>query len=81
MNPILLAELPYHEDSAPLFETLADLPWAAFLDSGRHFNTQSRYDILVAEPYATLVTRGKLTEINHRGQTELSPADPFILLK
>jgi para-aminobenzoate synthetase component 1 len=78
---LLRTELPYCEDSARLFETIADLPWAAFLDSGRHFDAQSRYDILVAEPYATLVTRGKLTEIRCRGQTELSPDDPFVLLK
>jgi para-aminobenzoate synthetase component 1 len=77
----LLTELPYQEDSARLFEAIADLPWAAFLDSGRCFAAQARYDILVAEPYATLVTRGKVTEIRHNGASELSPEDPFTLLK
>ena len=77
----LLTELPYHEDSARLFEAIADLPWAAFLDSGKRYAAHARYDILVAEPYATLVTRGKLTEIRHHGASELSPEDPFILLK
>lgn len=46
----LLTELPYRPDSAALFETIADWPWAVFLDSGRHHPGQSRYDILSAQP-------------------------------
>ena len=80
MSGPLRTELPYREDSAALFEAVADLPWAVFLDSGRHFLTQSRYDIIAAEPYTTLVTRGKLTEI--RGDAaELSREDPLALLR
>jgi len=63
-----------------LFEAVADLPWAVFLDSGDHHLTQSRYDIIAAEPYATLTTRGNLTEV--RGEAiELSRADPLALLR
>jgi len=76
----LLTELPYQADSARLFEAIADLPWAVFLDSGRHHPAQSRYDILSAQPYARIVTRGALTEIYNDG-IELSRADPFALLK
>jgi len=75
-----LTELPYHEDSACLFEAIADSPWAVFLDSGRHYPAQSRYDILSAQPYLRLVTRGALTEIYGDG-VELSREDPFSLLK
>ncbi|MFN7087956.1 MAG: hypothetical protein ACK4N4_15210, partial [Burkholderiales bacterium] len=64
MAPPLLAELPYRIDSASLFESIADLPWAVFLDSGRHHPAQSRYDILAAEPFVRLVTRGNLTEVH-----------------
>ena len=80
MPPPLLTELPYHEDSASLFEGIADLPWAVFLDSGRHQPGQSRYDILSAQPYVRLVTRGALTEI-YGDAVELSREDPFALLK
>jgi para-aminobenzoate synthetase component 1 len=80
MTPPLLTGLPYHEDSARLFEAIADLPWAVFLDSGRHYPGQSRYDILSAQPYVRLVTRGALTEIYSDG-VELSREDPFLLLK
>src|SRR5258706_2676339 len=80
MAPPLLTELPYQTDSARLFEAIADLPWAVFLDSGRHYPAQSRYDILSAQPYVRLVTRGALTEI-YDDAVELSREDPFLLLK
>jgi para-aminobenzoate synthetase component I len=76
----LLTELPYQPDSAHLFEAAADLPWAVFLDSGPHYPQQSRYDILSAEPYVRLVTRGPLTEI-YTDTIELSREDPFALLR
>jgi para-aminobenzoate synthetase component 1 len=76
----LRTELPYREDSAALFEAVADLPWAVFLDSGRHHPGQSRYDIIAAQPFIRLITRGNLTEI-HTDGIALSRDDPFALLK
>ena len=77
---LLRSELPYRPDSAAVFETVADLPWAVFLDSGGHHLTQSRYDIIAGAPHTTLVTRGNLTEI--RGDAiELSRDDPLALLR
>jgi para-aminobenzoate synthetase component 1 len=76
-----ISELPYHPDSARLFEPLADLPWAVFLDSGSHHPGQSRYDILAAEPYATLQTRGNMTEVRTRDGVQVSPDDPLELLR
>ncbi len=80
MNIPLLTELPYRADSAALFEAVADWPWAVFLDSGLHHPGQARYDIIAAEPYVRLVTRGGLTEV-HADGTELSRDDPFALLR
>ena len=81
-----LASLPYRADSAELFEAIADEPWAVFLDSGRPRATAGRMDILAARPYATLVTRGGMTELRRAGarplsEVTLSPADPFELLR
>ncbi len=76
----LRTELPYREDSTALFEAVADWPWAVFLDSGRHHPGQSRYDIIAAQPYVRLITRGQMTEI-HADGTTLSRDDPFLLLK
>src|SRR5258706_142185 len=77
---LLRTEIPYRADSAALFETVADLPWAVFLDSGAHHLTESRYDIIAAEPHTTLVTHGKLTEIRSDA-IELSRDDPLVLLR
>lgn len=76
-----IAELPYPADSAVLFETLAHLPWAVFLDSGYPAIRQGRYDILAAEPWLTLTTRGEITEIRGADGVELSGEDPFLLLR
>ena len=80
MSAPLRTELPYWPDSAALFEAIADLQWAVFLDSGLHHPPQSRYDILAAQPHARLITRGNLTEI-HAGGVELSREDPFALVR
>jgi len=80
MTAPLLAELPYCPDSTLLFEGIADLPWAVFLDGGQHHPSQSRYDILAAQPFVRLVARGPLTEI-HDDAIELSREDPLELLR
>jgi para-aminobenzoate synthetase component 1 len=80
MQAPLLTELPYHADSAALFEAIADSPWAVFLDSGLRHPGQSRFDILAAQPYVRLITRGPLTEIHDQG-IELSREDPLLLLR
>jgi para-aminobenzoate synthetase component 1 len=77
-----LTALPYRPDSAQLFEAIADEPWSVFLDSGWPRSTAGRYDILTARPGTTLVTRAGMTEIRHAdGRAELSPANPFDLLR
>ncbi|HQU17027.1 MAG: aminodeoxychorismate synthase, component I [Chromatiales bacterium 21-64-14] len=81
MRP-LLAELPYRPDSAAAFAArLADRPWAVFLDSGRPAGRQGRYDILTADPATTLITRGGITEVRGPERTDLSPEDPFSLVR
>ena len=81
--------LNYHHDSAQLFERIAHLPWAIFLDSGQMYDAATgkagsqygRYDIIVAEPFITLVTHGETTTITQNAQAETSTEDPFYLLK
>ncbi len=76
-----LAVIPYRPDSADLFETLADEPWAVFLDSGLPQARGGRWDILTAAPYATLITRGGITEYRQGGRVERSDQDPLELLR
>ena len=73
--------LPYTEDSSALFESVADEPWAVFLDSGRPFTPAGRYDLIVARPVATLVTRGDNTEIRRGSAARYSTEDPFRLVR
>jgi para-aminobenzoate synthetase component 1 len=45
-----------------------------------HHPGQSRFDILSAQPYVRLITRGPLTEIHDQG-IELAREDPLLLLR
>ncbi|PPD53267.1 MAG: aminodeoxychorismate synthase component I, partial [Methylotenera sp.] len=86
---MLKKALPYHHDSAKLFECIAHLDWPMMLDSGQAINPQTgkpgsqygRYDILVASPVKTFVTYGKRTEITENDLTEVSEENPFELIK
>jgi len=81
VNPVVL-DFPYREDSAPLFEAIAQHRWAAFLDSGYPHSRQGRYDILSADPGCVLITRGEQTRIHRAGgNVRLSTEDPFQLLR
>lgn len=75
-----LVELEYCADSTPRFGALRDRSWPVFLDSGRGGRHAGRYDILAADPYVTLTTRGATTEIRCRGQSAISACDPLELL-
>ena len=76
-----LHELSYHEDSNRLFETIRDHDWPIWLDSGAPRTEQGRFDILVADPIATLVTRGAVTEISQGVNVTRSYDNPFDLLR
>lgn len=76
----LFAELPYLGDSARLFEAVAERPWAAILDSSGGPES-GRYDIIVADPFSTLTTRGGETEVRGRDDGTTSREDPFQLVR
>jgi para-aminobenzoate synthetase component 1 len=69
--------LPYSVNSSAYFEAVRDMPWAAWLDSGG----RDRYDIIVAQPVATLTTRGQVTENVRGGKKSESSNDPIALLQ
>jgi para-aminobenzoate synthetase component 1 len=81
--------LPYRRDSLALFAPIAHRPWAMLLDSGVGADGEiggpgchaGRYDVLVAEPRQTLVTRGLLTEVHGVGTAWVSGDDPFALVR
>ncbi|MBI4937373.1 MAG: aminodeoxychorismate synthase component I [Nitrosomonadales bacterium] len=71
------APLPYLSDASAYYAALSGLPWAVWLDSAG----MGRYDIVCAQPVATVVTRGAVTEISNAGATRHSADDPFDLLR
>ena len=75
-----LLELDYSADSTQRFESMLDLPWAAYLDSGPQRTALARYDVLAADPYLTITTRGTTTEIRSRGGLQYSDRDPLTLV-
>jgi len=76
-----LVEIEYRENTAARMCALLDRPWHVFLDSGRGGSEAGRYDIVAAEPFATLTTRGDATEIRTRDGVDVSARDPLELLK
>ena len=59
------------------FSAIASEPWAMLLDSAASNHVNSRFDILVARPVATLVyQQGQLTQ-TEQGQSQLLQMDPF----
>lgn len=64
-----------------LFATMADTPWAMWLDSCNSNHIDSRYDIIVWQPEITLTTRDKTTSITLADdQRQDSEDDPLELL-
>ncbi len=59
---------------------LVEAPWAVWLDSGRPFSRQGRFDILSADPVATLVTQGNTTIWRTAQGVSHSQAEPLSLL-
>lgn len=77
---IQLITLPYYPKAAfDLFAQLATQSWSMLLHSGYSDHPDSRFDILVAVPAVTLMTRGDITEICHDEQCQFSNNDPFLL--
>lgn len=61
LSPAIIT-LPRRPDAAErYFAPLSATPWAMLLHSGFADHPYSRFDIIVAEPRATLVTRGEQT--------------------
>jgi para-aminobenzoate synthetase component 1 len=77
-----ITELDHWGAVARRFRTLADLPWPVWLDSASAGHGDGRFDILAADPYLTLRTRGAVSELAARnGVTVRSTRPPLELLR
>jgi len=77
-----ITELDHWGDVARRFRTFAGLPWPVWLDSASAGRCDGRFDILAADPYLTLRTRGAVSELVARnGATVRSTRPPLELLR
>jgi para-aminobenzoate synthetase component 1 len=77
-----ITELEHWDSVARRFRTLADLPWPVWLDSASAGHGDGRFDILAADPYLTMRTRGAVSELVARnGTTVRSTQPPLALLR
>ena len=51
---MLKLEIPYQANSALIFNKIAHLPWAIFLDSGQPKSEFGHYDVMVADPFVKI---------------------------
>jgi para-aminobenzoate synthetase component 1 len=81
LQTLRITELPHWDTVERRFRTIADLPWAAWLDSAAADSPQ-RFDILVADPFSTLRTHGAVTTVARRGRPAAeSRRSPFELVR
>nr|WP_244202436.1 aminodeoxychorismate synthase component 1 [Buttiauxella warmboldiae] len=74
--------MPWHPTTVQhAGKKVAQQPWAMLLHSGFADHPHSRFDILVADPRATLVTRGAETTICIAGVSSTHSGDPLHLLQ
>ncbi len=77
MHAPLIADIPYCASPLDLYAPVAGEPWALLLDSGATGagagHPLARWDIVVASPVTTLVTRGSVTEV---ARSEPAPGRP-----
>ena len=77
MHAPLIADIPYRASPLDLYAPVAGEPWALLLDSGATgagaAHPLARWDIVVASPVTTVVTRGAVTEV---ARSEPAPGRP-----
>ncbi|WP_414931164.1 aminodeoxychorismate synthase component 1 [Vibrio europaeus] len=81
-NRLEIKPIHYQPDlAAQHFANIHQRPWAMLLRSPSRTHVDSRFDILVAEPKATITTLGDESYIITEGVKETSSDNPFELLK
>ena len=75
--------LPNSYSTADIFSHFADKPWAMFLDSSDSQHPDGRFDIMVANPIATITTIGNSSNIwlQDTDQSQESSKDPLSLVQ
>lgn len=81
-NRLEIKPIPYKNDLAvSLFNHIESLPWAMLLRSPSTTHVDSRFDILVAQPIAKIITTGERSTVEMADKSEVSDTNPFELIK
>lgn len=78
---MLCFDLPYFDNSADLFQRIADLDDAVWLDSCSHGERSGRYDIMAAQPLRRLSYQNGQSLILEQGKLSEFSGDFFELLQ
>ncbi|MGS0824310.1 aminodeoxychorismate synthase component I [Shewanella sp. 0m-8] len=62
-NAVFSKRLDWNLSTTELFEYFSDLPWAILLDSANANHIDAKFDVICAEPVATIVNHGQSTTI------------------
>ncbi|MFT6285241.1 MAG: para-aminobenzoate synthetase component 1, partial [Arenicella sp.] len=76
-------DLPINYSMADIFAHFADKPWSMFLDSADCERSDGRFDIMVANPIATITTLGNTSNVWQQDidQNQESPLNPLSLVQ
>ncbi len=78
---IQFVDLPYYQDLArDKFAEIEQLPWSMLLKSSDASHENSRFDILVSQPVATVETFGAITKVMVGDEVSESDQDPFAIV-
>ncbi|HFZ8993162.1 TPA: aminodeoxychorismate synthase component 1 [Citrobacter freundii] len=81
LSPTVIT-LPWREDAAEhYFTPLSQHPWAMLLHSGYADHPFNRFDIMVADPVATVVTRDETTHCCDKQGSRTTADDPLSLVR
>jgi para-aminobenzoate synthetase component 1 len=75
--------VPNNYSMADIFRHYAETPWAIFLDSANSQHPDGRFDIVVADPIATVTTKGKISKVwqQETNKSEKSLLNPLSLVQ
>jgi para-aminobenzoate synthetase component 1 len=87
LKQVCREDFPYQPDTSEVFASIADQPFAAFLDSGRSGADTiadiflGRFDILVYQPDTVISTRGEITTVHTQDASKERMGDPFAIVQ
>lgn len=81
MSETRVLRLPYRVDNSALYAAVRDLAWPVWLDSGFPRSGSGRFELIAADPYATLTASANTCQLRQADGLSLVEADPLQVLR